>query len=108
MEGGEGRMCSAGSAAAELVGALSIEEVRSAHFQGVGQKAHGRSSSAATRVLRLVQASFQALAMIELAALAQETPCLLLAMLESGRGRAWWAAGRLWRQINSTRPQACI
>jgi hypothetical protein len=118
MEGGEGRRCSGGSAAAELRAALSVEEVRSAHFQGAGQRARGRSSSAAaTRVPRPGRASFQALSVIELAALGRETPCLLLAMLEGRRARASRAAGvqaqelgRRWRQISrdSRRPQACV
>jgi hypothetical protein len=93
MEGGEGRGCSVRTAAAELVEALSIEEVRSAHFQGAGRKDRGRSS-AVTTVLRdprsdSLQASFQALSVIEFGALAQRTPCLLFGMLESGGGSDW-------------------
>jgi hypothetical protein len=77
---GEERVCSAKTVVAELLEALSIEEARLAHFQGAGQKDHGRSYvAAAVRRERRPDSSegvFQALSMINSVALPQETPCL--------------------------------
>lgn len=86
-------MCSVKTAAAALLEALSLAEGRSAHFQGAGRKDRGRSY-AVTIVLPdqrsdFAPASFQALSMIEFAALGQETPCLLFGMLKSGMGSNW-------------------
>ena len=77
---GEGRVCSVKTVVAELSGALSVEDVRLAHFQGAGRKGHGRSYVAIALLRdRCPDSSedvFQALSVIKPVVLPQETPCL--------------------------------
>jgi hypothetical protein len=80
VEVGEGRVCSVKTVVAELSGALSVEGVRLAHFQGAGQKDHGRSYVAVALLRDQCPDSsedvFQALSVIKPVVLPQETPCL--------------------------------
>jgi hypothetical protein len=80
VEVGEGRVCSVKTVVAELSGALSVEGVRLAHFQGAGQKDHGRSYVAVALLQDQCPDSsedvFQALSVIKPVVLPQETPCL--------------------------------
>ena len=93
VEVGEGRVYSIKTVAAEWLGALSVEEVRLAHFQGVGQKDRGRSY-VVVAVLRYQCSDssedvFQALSVIKYVVLPQETPCLRSGLRRSGIGSDW-------------------
>ena len=93
VEVGEGRVCSVKTVVAELSGARSAEEVQLAHFQGAGQKDHGRSC-VAVAVLRgrcpdSSEGVFQALSVIKSVVLPQETPCLRSGLQKSGIGGDW-------------------
>src|SRR4051794_17865508 len=92
-EVGGGRVYSIKTVVAELSGALSVEEVRLAHFQGAGQKDRGRSY-VAVAVLRdqcpdSAGDVFQALSVIKYVVLPQETPCLRSGLRRSGIGSDW-------------------
>jgi hypothetical protein len=94
VEGGEERVCSVKTVVAELSEALSVEEVRFVHFQGVGQKGHGRSY-VVVAVLRdrrpdSSEGVFQALSVIKSVVLPQETPCLRSRMRRSGIESSDW------------------
>jgi hypothetical protein len=94
VEGDEERVCSVKTVVAELSGALLVEEVRLAHFQGVGQKDHGRSYVAVAalrdRCPDSSEGVFQALSMIKSVVLPQETPCLRSGLRRSGIGGSDW------------------
>jgi hypothetical protein len=93
VEASEERACSVKTVVAEFAEALSIEEALSAHFQGVERKDRGSSYVGVfglrDRRFDSSEVSFQALSVIELVVLGQETPCLLFEVRKSGIGSDW-------------------